>query len=111
MTAYPQLAKGAATLRHLHHGDGHAIPGLGGPGKGIVNVRRKRRGRRIMCSVVAWTDGIKYSHLATFTSLSHRPITFSSVVFLLQLKKWFSSCGATSHLGQRLSTWLQLLLK
>ena len=34
----------------------------------------------------------------------------NKVVFLLQLKLWFTLCGATSHFGQRLSTLLQILL-
>ena len=32
MTAYPQLACGAATFMHLRRGEGHAVPGLGGQG-------------------------------------------------------------------------------
>ena len=32
----------------------------------------------------------------------HRSITFRFVVFLLQFKMWFSSCGATTHLERRL---------
>ena len=61
--------------------------------------------------MVSWTEGIKSSQLATCTGLSHRSIKFRSVVFLLQLKMWFTPCSATSHLGERLSTLLQIPLK
>ena len=58
------------------------------------------QGRQILfCAVLlCWTDGIKSCELATSTGVSHRSITFRSVLFLLQLKMWFTSCGATSHL-------------
>ena len=80
--------------------------------KGIVNIRRKGQGGGLFCAVWScWTDGIKSSQLATSSGPSHRSATFRCVVFLLQLKMWFTSYGAISHLGQQLSTLLQILLK
>ena len=82
MTAYPQIACGAAIFLHLRHGDW----------KGARNADYS----------VVWscrTDGIKSSHLTISTGHFQRSITFRSVVFILQLKMWFTSCGATAHLG------------
>ena len=75
---------------------------------------RQQRGKEggLFCAVWScWTDGINSSQLATSAGLTHRSITFKSMVFLLQLKMWFTSCGDTSYLGQRLSTLLQIPLK
>ena len=76
-------------------------------GQGGASLTSRERGQEggLFCVVWScWTDGIKSNQLATSTSLLHRSIIFRSTMFLLQLKMWFISCGATSHLGQRLST-------
>ena len=55
--------------------------------------QRRKGGKegRLLCAVWScWTDGINSSQLATSTGHSHGSITFSSVVFLLQLTLWFS---------------------
>ena len=66
---------------------------------GILNMGERGIEGGLFCAVLlGWTDGFKSCQLATSIGLSHRSITFRSVLFLLQLKIWFTSCGATSHL-------------
>ena len=87
-------------------------PRLGGRGGASSTSGKRGKEEGLFCAVrPCRTDGIKSSHLATSTGLSRWLINFSYVVFLLQLKRCFTSCGATSPLGQRLSTLLQILLK
>ena len=90
MTAYPQPALCAATFLHLCHGEWHAVPEVEGPGGASWKSGERGKGG-LFCAVwLCRTDGIKSSQLATSTGLFHRSITSRSVVFLLQLKMWFT---------------------
>ena len=79
-----------------------------GPGGASSTSTSAEKGKERGLFCVVWscrTDGIKTSLLAISTGVSH---TFRPVVFLLQLKMWFTSCVATSYLRQVIPLKLQI---
>ena len=52
MTAYPQIACGAATFLHLRHGQRHAVPGLGGQGAASSTTGKGKADYCVQCGRV-----------------------------------------------------------
>ena len=109
---YLSTTCGAATFLHLRRGEWHAVPGLGEQ-EGHPQDQGKGA-RKADYSVQCGRVGLMELSPAIWLPLLVFPtgqIISGPWYSYCSWKIWFTSCGATSHLGQRLSTLLQILLK